>query len=168
MITAVDTNILLDVLVPDARHADESEEALAEAVRAGAVTLSEAAYAELAGYFPAQEELDRFLADTGMTVRSSSAEALFRAGRSWSEYSRRRPAGVACPQCGSSQNLRCDGCEAPLSPRQHVLADFLIGAHALYHADRLLTRDRGYYHRYFPELTLMSGSAGPLGPLSPA
>ena len=37
MITAVDTNILLDVLIPDAPQGDESELSLAEAARSGAV-----------------------------------------------------------------------------------------------------------------------------------
>jgi len=153
MITAVDTNILLDVLIPDAPHGDESESMLAEAVRAGAVVISDTVYVELAVHFPQQEKLDRFLADTGLRLESSNAEALYRAGRAWSEYIRRRPA-LACPQCGATQDLHCDKCGASVQPRQHVVADFIIGAHAVVQADQLLTRDRGYYATYFPELTL--------------
>lgn len=33
--------------------------------------------------------------------------------------------------------------------RERVVADFLIGAHALHHADRLIARDRGFYLDYF-------------------
>jgi hypothetical protein len=39
--------------------------------------------------------------------------------------------------------------------RDRVLADFFIGAQAQAKADRLLTRDRGFYKKYFRSVKLM-------------
>jgi len=46
--------------------------------------------------------------------------------------------------------------------RDRVIADFLIGAHAMATADRLLTRDRSYYRLGFRNLKLVDPSAAGL------
>ena len=91
MITAVDTNILLDLLLPDEPHGEAAEGSLAQAVREGAVVICEPVYAELAHSFPNQGGLDAFLADTGVRLLPSLPAALYVAGEAWRAYTRRRP-----------------------------------------------------------------------------
>lgn len=154
MITAVDTNILLDYLNPTEAFNEQSTRRLLQAGQEDALVISETTYAELAASFESKGELDGFLEEAGLGVSASSEEALFLAGKAFLEYAQRRPRTVQCSECGYAQMLNCGRCEAPIRIRQHILADFLIGAHALVHADRLLTRDRNYYGTYFPELRL--------------
>jgi hypothetical protein len=42
-----------------------------------------------------------------------------------------------------------------------VVADFLVGAHAAHAADRLLTRGRGFFRRYFDDLMVLDPSRDP-------
>ena len=154
MISALDTNVLLDLLIPDAPHADASALRLAEAGRAGAVVISEAVFAEVAGRFEEPADMERFIDDTGVRLMPSSLSTLQRAGSAWRTYARRRHRSLTCPRCGVVQPGRCEACGADIRVRQHIVADFMIGAHAAMQADILITRDRGYYSSYFPELDL--------------
>ena len=154
MTTAVDSNILLDILLPNSPLGDESELLLIRAMRQGAIVISEAVYSEVAPRFDEPADLDEFLDFTGVRLDRSSREALHRAGQAFRAYSRQRPRLPTCSACGTAQEVRCQSCGAELQSRQHTLADFLIGGHAVVHADRLLTRDRRTYARYFPELAL--------------
>lgn len=139
MITAVDTNILLYLLVPETPHAGSSEVLLEEAHQQGALVVSEIVYAELASRFPSPGEIDVFLGKTGIRLEQSRREALQVASEAWRVYTSRRRRSLQCSRCGQSQTVKCPQCGSSIRPRQHILSDFLIGGHALQQADRLLT-----------------------------
>lgn len=157
MITAIDTNVLLDMLVPGAAGATAARDLLDRVDREGALVVSEVVFAELGGQFPAAEELASFLEATGIRLVPSSEPALHRSGEAWRTFLRKRkPGRLACPRCGRAQRVVCRDCKSPIGVRQHLLADFLIGGHAAVHADRLASRDRGYFATYFPEVEVIA------------
>jgi predicted nucleic acid-binding protein len=130
MITAIDTNILLDILVPNEEFYDRSADALQESATAGSLVICDIVYAELCIHFRTQHECDAFLESNEIRVQPLTREAHFLASRAWRTY--RQQGGK----------------------RARILADFLIGAHAQKQATRLFSRDRGFYDKLFPSLIL--------------
>ena len=156
MITAVDTNIILDVLIPGEPFSESSKELLDRHLSMGNLILCEVVFAELAARFTSEEELASFLADTRMNLVYSNEKSLYIAGSRWAEYARKSAKNrLTCGKCGYAFEATCPQCQAVLTKRLHVLADFLIGAHALVQADCILSRDLGVYKTYFSDLKVI-------------
>lgn len=154
MITAIDTNVLLDILIPDEIYFPASKKLLDEYVKKGQLIIGEIVYSELASQFPSEKQLRAFLLDTGIRLIHSTERALWLAGERWEHYIRNKKQALQCTKCGKEMIVNCPGCDFSINFRQRILSDFIIGAHALSQAELLLTRDRGFYKTYFKDLRI--------------
>lgn len=155
MITALDTNILLDVLIPDEVHFQKSKKLLDEHFEKGQLIICELVYAELASQFPAEKDIRAFLADTGIKLVHPNEKALYIAGKRWEHYGKNRGHKLQCTHCGNRMTITCLKCRQNVYSRQHMISDFVIAAHAVVHAEALLSRDRGFYRAYFRDLKVV-------------
>jgi predicted nucleic acid-binding protein len=135
MITAIDTNILIDILEPDPVYGPVSRDILNECRTVGAIVACEIVWAEVLSSIQLPvEEVERALDRIGLEYspidRASAIEAA----------SARRNYGGA------------------MLGRDRIIVDFLIGSHAKLQCDRLLTRDRGFYRDNFGGLTVLNPS----------
>lgn len=157
MIAAADTNILLDILLPDPKYEEASYHLLTNYMKAGRIIISDIVYAELASQFSLEKMLTDFLNDVNISLVGLTPKALWISAKAWKKYSEIRNDSLQCNYCGRKESFRCTECSSIIKSRQHILSDFIIAGHALVESDILLTRDRGFYKTCFPELKVVTG-----------
>jgi predicted nucleic acid-binding protein len=135
VITSVDSNVLLDVFGADPKFAVVSAEALRRCLREGGLVVSEVVWAETATVFNDAGRFREAMHKLAAAFSPLTEEAAIRAAQAWRTY-----------RAGGGR-------------RNRIAADFLIGGHALVTADRLLTRDRGFYRQYFAGLQVFDPTA---------
>jgi predicted nucleic acid-binding protein len=137
MTTALDTNVVVAYWGPDPSLNMAVQAALESAFGSGNVTVAAPVFAELvAGPGRSEDFVNVFFEDTGITIDWHMDEAIWRsAGRAFRAYAERR------------RKHRDSG-------TRRILADFLIGAHAVVRGYRLLTMDERLYRAAFPTLKI--------------
>src|ERR1700759_2574159 len=124
----VDSNVLLDVATNDSNWATWSANAIETAADRFRLVINAVIYGEVSVRYSRIEDLNMALPETLFEREDLPYEAAFLAGKAFRTY--RQQGG----------------------PRQSLLPDFLIGAHAAIAGYQLLTRDISRYRTYFPHL----------------
>lgn len=132
MITAIDTNILIDIFGADPIHGMLSEKYLRQCIQEGSICACDIVWTEVAAVFPSSHECLNAMKILGVEFSPMTQDSTLQASDIWRQY--RKSGGK----------------------RDRVAADFLIGAHSVLQADRLLTRDKDFYRTYFNHLNILS------------
>jgi len=131
VITAVDTSILIDILAADSKHLPASKSLLSKCLLQGRVVACPIVWSELRPLFDTDSEMNGVMDKMAVDFDMIDAESASLAGETWKVY-------------------RSKG-----GPKERIISDFLIGAHASVRAHRFITRDRGFYRCYFRKLTIL-------------
>ena len=137
MTTAIDTNVVSALWDKDAVLSLAAQTALEKAFRRGGLVVAAPVFSELmAAQGRTESFVTSFFEETGIAIDWELSESVWRsAGRAFQSYAERR------------RKQRDKGA-------RRILANFLIGAHALTSGYRLLTLDKGMYGAAFPGLTI--------------
>ena len=137
---AIDSSVLIDLL-GDGVRAGEAEVCLRQALARGPVVVCDVVVSEvvsgLASFGAGGVALLAALEDAGIAYNAVASGAAVRAGEMQRRYKERRR-GAGLPAAG-----------------EHMVPDFLIGAHALLQCTALITRDAGFFRDYFKGLKVI-------------
>ncbi len=133
MTVAVDSSLLFEIIKAGSK-ATQAQQALESALARGAVCVCETVLAELGRYFKSTQDLEQFLQACQIEYRGMTQAAAMKAAQMVRQYT-------------------VNG-----GKRERVVADFLIGAHALVQADALLTFDACFYRGYFEGLVVLDAA----------
>ncbi len=134
MITAVDTSVILDILTANPAYVESSKKMFTKCQLQGHLVACPIVWSELRPLFDKDADMEMVMEKLGVDFDSLDVSSSLLAGTTWKDY-------------------RSKG-----GPRERIIPDFLIGAHATVRANRLLTRDRGFYRNYFKKLTVVEGA----------
>jgi predicted nucleic acid-binding protein len=134
---AVDSNILIDFIGNDTVAADAADQALRGALGSGPVVACDVVVAEVVTGLGNGSAVIDALEELGIEFLALELRSAVRAGEMQRRYAERRRASP----------LRNE------PPR--VVADFMIGAHALLQCQGLITRDAGFFRDYFKGLKVI-------------
>ncbi|MGV7196994.1 type II toxin-antitoxin system VapC family toxin [Xanthomonas axonopodis] len=127
---ALDSSVLLDILIGDPVYGEVSEICIGDALARDEVVVCDAVVAEVLAMLDTQVDLMETLASIGVRYEATQEAAAVRAGH-------------------MNKRFRARG-----GKRERVVADFLIGAHAMLQCDGLITRDEGFFRDYFKGLKI--------------
>ena len=135
----VDTTVLIDILKDEFRS--HQEKLYAALLNGEDLVAPSVVFTELLPQFKGNtKSLHSFLREHKIRIEPLDLDCTINAGTRWMKYLKKKTK-VRCPQCKHILNIK-----------EHFLSDFHIGGFALTKCSAILTRDRGIYRKYFPEL----------------
>ncbi len=128
---ALDSSVLFDILIGDPVYSEASEICIGDALAREDVVVCDAVVAEVQAMLDTSISLMDTLTSLGIRYLPTQEAAAMRAGH-------------------MNKRFRARG-----GKRERVVADFLIGAHALLQCDGLITRDEGFFRDYYKGLKVV-------------
>ena len=140
MTYAIDTNVILDILLADSEFGPTSRDFISQLCDTNdSFVACDVVWAEASAAFNDKAAFVRLMNDFGIAYSPMPDHAAVRAGAIW-------------------RLARSASHNAKVRQRLAIVPDFLIGAHALECADALITRDRGFMRRWFADLKVIDPS----------